>query len=123
MSQPSSVKDITVPFDPDEDIQRRLKKLRENGIHKLTELIFFASVSTSNTRKVKVLSLPQTIKEKSTFRAKAPLTPDEGPSLKTSIFPFSGSERTFTFRVSLNTLPTLATLVQDISTSDSNAAS
>ena len=44
-----------------------------------------------------------------------PLTPDEGPSLETSIFPLSvsGSERTFTFRVSLNTLPTLATLVRD----------
>ena len=50
-------------------------------------------------RKVKVLSLPETIKEKSTFRAKALrrelvvlvvlVTPDEGPSLETSIFPFS----------------------------------
>ena len=29
-------------------------------------------------------------------------------------FIVSGSERTFTFRVSLNTLPTLATLVRDI---------
>ena len=86
MSQPSSVKDNTVPFDPDEDIQRRLKKLRENGIHKLTELIFFAGVSTSDTRKAKVLSLPETIKEKSTFRAKALLTPDEGHSLETLIF-------------------------------------
>ena len=28
-------------------------------------------------------------------------------------FTVSGSERTFTFRVSLNTLPTLATLVRD----------
>ena len=46
------------------------------------------------------------------------LTPDEGPSLETSIFSFivSGSEITFTFRVSLNTLPTLATLVRDIYT-------
>ena len=50
----------------------------------------------NDTRKVKVLSLPETIKEKSTFRAKAPrrelvspLTPDEGPSLETSIFPLS----------------------------------
>ena len=45
------------------------------------------------TRKVKVLSLPETIKEKSTFRAKALrrelVTPDEGPSLETSIFPLS----------------------------------
>ena len=53
------------------------------------------------SRKIKVLSLPETIKEKSTFRAKAlrrelvvtpdesVLTPDEGPSLKTSIFPLS----------------------------------
>ena len=42
---------------------------------------------------------------------------EEGPSLETSIFPFivSDSERTFTFRVSLNTLPTLATLVRDTS--------
>ena len=32
-------------------------------------------------------------------------------------FIVSGSERTFTFRVSLNTLPTLATLVRDIYTS------
>ena len=37
------------------------------------------------------------------------LAPDEGPSLETSIFSciVSGSERTFTFRVLLNTLPTL----------------
>ena len=37
------------------------------------------------------------------------LTPDEGPSLETSIFSciVSGSERTFTFRVLLNTLGTL----------------
>ena len=40
-----------------------------------------------DTRKVKILSLPETIKEKSTFRAK--LTPDKGPSLETSIFPLS----------------------------------
>ena len=64
----------------------------------------------NDTRKVKVLSLPETIKEKSTFRAKALrrelvvggrgkirvvfpdpplLTPDEGPSLETSIFSLS----------------------------------
>ena len=51
----------------------------------------------NDTRKVKVLSLPDTIKEKSTFRAKALrrelivtiLTPDEGPSLETSILPLS----------------------------------
>ena len=59
-----------------------------------------------DTRKVKVLSLPETIKKKSTFRAKALrlelvvgessgviipplLTPDEGPLLETSIFPLS----------------------------------
>ena len=48
------------------------------------------------TRKVKVLSLPETTKEKSTFRAKALrrelvllITSDEGPSLETSIFPLS----------------------------------
>ena len=34
----------------------------------------------NDTRKVKVLSLPETTKEKV-------LTPDEGPSLETSIFP------------------------------------
>ena len=63
------------------------------------------------TRKVKVLSLPETIKEKSTFRAKALrrelvllptsttlLTPDEEPFS----FIVSGSERTFTFRVPKN---------------------
>ena len=56
----------------------------------------------NDTQKVKVLSLPETITEKSTFRAKAlcrelvlpstkgrPLTPDEGPSLETSIFSLS----------------------------------
>ena len=50
----------------------------------------------SDTRKVKVLSLPETIKEKSTFRAKVLSrelvllsTSDEGPSLETSIFPLS----------------------------------
>ena len=50
-----------------------------------------------DTQKVKVLSLPETIKEiyRYTFIA-------------------SGGERTFTFRVSLNTLPTMATLVRDI---------
>ena len=40
-----------------------------------------------------ILSLPETIKEKSTFRAKALrlelVTPDEGASLETSIFPLS----------------------------------
>ena len=68
------------------------------------------------TRKVKVISLPETIKEKIDVSSEGPslLTPDEGPSLETSIFSFivSGSEITFTFRVSLNTLPTLATLVR-----------
>ena len=56
-----------------------------------------------------VLSLPETIQEKIDVSS-------EGPSLETSIFSciVSGSERTFTFRVSLNTLPTLATLVRDI---------
>ena len=73
------------------------------------------------TRKVKVLSLPETIKEKSTFRAKALrrelVVREPLPSLENVDFSFivSGSERTFTFHVSLNTLPTLATLVRDIS--------
>ena len=61
-----------------------------------------------NTRKVKVLSLPETIQEKIDVSS-------EGASLETSIFSciVSGSERTFTFRIRvlLNTLPTLATLV------------
>ena len=43
----------------------------------------------NDTRKVKVLSLPETIKEKSTFLRAKGLTPDEGPSLETSIFPLS----------------------------------
>ena len=52
----------------------------------------------NDTLKVKVLSLPEAIKEKLTFRAKALrrelgfkslLTPNEGPSLETSIFPLS----------------------------------
>ena len=47
----------------------------------------------SYTRKVEVLSLPETIKEKMTFGAKAlrwelVVTPDEGHSLETSIFSF-----------------------------------
>ena len=61
---------------------------------------FLANVASvgsvfNDTRKVKVLSLPETIKQKSTFRAKALrrelalLTPDEGPSLETSIFALS----------------------------------
>ena len=77
-----------------------------------------------DTRKVKVLSLPQTIKEKSTFRAKAlrrelvVTTNSRRRTFARNVdfsFIVSGSERTFTFRVSLNTLPTLATLVRDIS--------
>ena len=45
----------------------------------------------NDMRKVKVLSLPETIKEKSTFRAKALRRElvDEEPSLETSIFPLS----------------------------------
>ena len=47
----------------------------------------------NDTRKVKVLSLPETIKEKSTFRAKARAfegpSLDEGSSLETLIFPLS----------------------------------
>ena len=69
-------------------------------------------------RKVKVLSLPETIKEKSTFQAKA-LRQEFGTFARNVDFSFivSSSERTFTFCVSLNTLPTLATLVQDNSNS------
>ena len=58
------------------------------------------------TRKVKVLSLPETIKEKSTVRAKAlrrELIVGERAFARNVDFFFivSGSERTFTFRVSL----------------------
>ena len=66
------------------------------------------------TRKVEILSLAETIKEKSTFRAKA-----RRRSFARNVdfsFIVSGSERTSIFRVSLNTLPTLATLVRDIIT-------
>ena len=42
-------------------------------------------------RKLKVLSLPETIQETSTFRAKALPTPDERPLLQTSIFPLSSA--------------------------------
>ena len=68
----------------------------------------------NNTQKVKVLSLPETIKEKSMFRVKT-LRRElvrrafEGPSLDEGAFTrnddfsfiVSGSERTFTFRVIL----------------------
>ena len=73
-------------------------------------------------RKVKVLSLPETTKEKSTFRAKAlrrelvVATNSRRRAFARNVdfsFIVSGSERTFTFRVSLNTLPTLATLVRN----------
>ena len=70
-----------------------------------------------DTRKAKVLSLPETIKEKSTFRAKALRREGRRRAFARNVdfsFIISGSERTFTFRVSLNTLPTLATLVRDI---------
>ena len=43
----------------------------------------------NDTRKVKVLSLPEAIKEKSTFQAKALRQELVGPSLETSIFPLS----------------------------------
>ena len=67
-----------------------------------------------NTRKVNVLSLPETIKEKSAFRAKV-FRRELGQRrafARNVDFSFivSGSERTFTFRESLYTLPTLATL-------------
>ena len=55
------------------------------------------------------------IKTRVVFPDPPPLTPDEGPSLETSIFPLSFQvvREPLTFRVPLNTLPTLATLVQD----------
>ena len=58
--------------------------------------------------KVKVLPLPETMKEKSTFRAKALRRYHNELPTKGLRSIVSGSERTFTFRVSLNTLPTLA---------------
>ena len=62
----------------------------------------------NDTRKVKVLSLPETIKEKSMFRAKA-LRRELVKNFRRRAFArnvdfsfiISGSERTFTFRVSL----------------------
>ena len=63
--------------------------LRLKGCIKVINVASLGSVF-NDTRKVKILSLPETIKEKSTFRAKALrrelvlLTPDEGPSLETS---------------------------------------
>ena len=77
----------------------------------------FRCCDIKDTRKVKVLSLPETIKEKSTFRAKALRRKLKRRAFARNVdffFIVSGSERTFTFRVSLNTLPTLATLVYDI---------
>ena len=75
-------------------------------------------ISLRGTRKVKVFSLPETEKEKSTFKAKA--LRREVSTSRRSAFPLninfsfivSGSERTFTFRVPLNALSTLATLVR-----------
>ena len=69
-------------------------------------------MSLLDLQKIKVLSLPERIKETSTFRAKA--LRRELAFARNIDFSFivSGSERTFTFRVSLNTLPTLATLVR-----------
>ena len=69
----------------------------------------------------KILSLPETIKQNSTFRAKALRRELAVNSRRRAFarnvefcFIVSGSERTFTFRISLNTLSTLATLVRDL---------
>ena len=59
------------------------------------------------------------IKTRMVFPDRPLLTLDEGPSLETSIFPLSFQvvrEPLPSLHVSLNTLPTLATLVQDIIT-------
>ena len=104
--------------------------LTEEKVWKLIRIIYnithYLCWSRFNdTRKVKVLSLPETIKEKSTFRAKAlrrelVTTTSSGVGRRAFArnvhfsFIVSGSGRTFTFRVSLNTLPTLATLVRDM---------
>ena len=68
-------------------------KWRELVVISRTNVASVGSVY-NDTRKVKALSLSETIKEKSTFRAKALrrellLTPNEGPLLETSIFPLS----------------------------------
>ena len=61
-----------------------------------------------NMRKVKVLSLPERIKEKSTFRAKALRRELIVTILRNVDFSVivSGSSRNFTFRIPLNVLPT-----------------
>ena len=69
-----------------------LAPLKEFLVRSRTNVASVGSVF-NDMQKVKVLSLPETIKQESTFRAKAlrrelhELTPDEGPSLETSIFP------------------------------------
>ena len=61
----------------------------------------------NDTRKVKVLSLPETIREKSTFRAKALRREFARRAFARNVhfsFIVSGSERTFTFRVYMRTM-------------------
>ena len=70
---------------------------------------------------VKVLSLPETIQEKIDVSSEGPSSGVSSDNSRRRAFArnvdfsfiVSGSEITFTFRVSLNTLPTLATLVRD----------
>ena len=50
------------------------------------------------------LKRPETIKEESSFRAKA---------LRWKVGPYLETSRTYTLRVTFNALPTLATLVQE----------
>ena len=69
-------------------------------------------------QKVKVLSLPETIKGKIDVSSEGPSSGiSRGRAFARNVdfsLIISDSERTFTFRISLNTPPTLATLVRDI---------
>ena len=82
-----------------------MKKVILLGFVKLNNYIRtnVASVGSvfNDTRKIKVLSLPETIKEKSTFRAKALRRKAFARNVDFS-FIVSGSERTFTFQLYQN---------------------
>ena len=76
--------------------------------HSQTNIASVGSVF-NDMRKVKVVSLPETIKEKSTFRAKAlhrGLRSKIGPSSEMSIFPLSFQvvRESLPFNISLNNL-------------------
>ena len=75
------------------DFNRLLNLMKLTSLFPLVKKLYklVKLITCNNTRKVKVLSLPETIKEKSTFRAKALRRElvEVGPSLETSIFPLS----------------------------------